>query len=185
MRTVVLISGNGTNLQALIDADIDISLVLSNRSDAYGLNRGLDAGIESYAIAQHQRPSEEYDRYLAHCIGDADLIVLAGFMRILSPWFVKQYEHKIVNIHPSLLPLYKGLNTHQRAIEAKENSHGCTVHWVTEQLDTGPLIAQRSLLVDDEDTPETLRIRVQALEHELYPEVIKNLVEKFRTTHVL
>ncbi len=176
MRIVVLISGNGTNLQALIDSDINIDLVVSNRPDAYGLTRASQSNIKT-AVVDHRRFSlrEKFDEYLSNAIGDADLIILAGFMRILSPSFVNKYA-KIINIHPSLLPKYKGLNTHQRVLDAKDDKHGCTVHYVDEGLDSGSIIAQRSLFVNLDDTPDTLHNRVQKLEHILYPQVVKTLL---------
>ncbi len=150
MNIAVLISGRGSNLQAIKDAGIDVSIVISKFT-------GTD--------------QELLDKLEPHNI---DLIVLAGYMRILSPLFIEQYEGRIINIHPSLLPKYKGLNTHQRVLDAGDKWHGCTVHFVTEELDEGPIIEQERVAVLSDDTPETLAARVLAVEHELYPRIIKS-----------
>ena len=174
---VVLISGSGSNLQALIDRqDADnparIGAVISNRADAYGLVRAQNAGIPT-AVLDHKAFAgrEAFDAALIETI-DAyrpDLVVLAGFMRILTPAFVQHYQGRLLNIHPSLLPKYKGLHTHQRALEAGDAEHGCSVHFVTEELDGGPLVVQAVVPVMADDTPETLAERVHAAEHQIYP----------------
>lgn len=178
-RTVILISGSGTNLQSFIDKvkagelDLDLCLVFSNRPDAFGLERATKAGIPTACIEHGDfADRESFDRAVAAIIDDyrPDLIVLAGFMRILSPWFVQHYAGKIVNIHPALLPKYPGLNTHQRALDAGDEWHGSTVHFVTEELDGGPRILAGRLRVDPEETADELQHRVQALEHQIYPE---------------
>lgn len=180
-RLVVLISGSGTNLQALIDArdagalPADIRLVLSNRADAAGLERARAAGIPT-AILSH-RDFDNREAFDAAMIGridaaGADTVVLAGFMRILSSLFVRHYAGRLVNIHPSLLPRYPGLNTHQRALEAGDTEHGCSIHFVTDELDGGPVIAQARVPVLANDNAGTLSKRVQTAEHQLYPLVI-------------
>lgn len=180
-RLVVLISGSGTNLQAIIDAvaqgdvNADIALVLSNRASAKGLQRAADAAIETRTLDHHSFPDREsFDRAMIEEIDKAqpDTVVLAGFMRILSDTFVRHYAGRLINIHPSLLPLYPGLNTHQRAIDAGDTEHGCSIHFVTEELDGGPVIAQAVVPVRSNDTAESLSNRVQLQEHALYPLVL-------------
>ena len=178
-RTAILISGSGTNLQAFIDAvaagnlDLELSIVFSNRPDAYGLERAAKAGIPTACIEHGQfEDRESFDRAVAVELDavQPDLIVLAGFMRILSPWFVEHFEGKILNIHPALLPKYPGLNTHQRALDAGEKWHGSTVHFVTEELDGGPRILAGRLRVIPGESADELQARVQAVEHQIYPE---------------
>jgi len=181
LNVVVLISGNGSNLQAIIDAtlnhrlDIHLCGVISNCQEAYGLLRAQRAGIKHFVIAHQQFPNRNaFERALAKQIQalHADLIVLAGFMRILGNDFVAQFEGKIINIHPSLLPQYKGLETHQRALAAHDTEHGASVHFVTQNLDDGPIIAQYKVPILSTDTVESLKARVQDAEHQLYPTVI-------------
>lgn len=177
-RIVVLISGSGSNLQAIID-HIDagqvagrIAAVISNRADAFGLSRAAQAGIEARVLEHKGFPDRlAFDQALQTMIDSyrPDLVVLAGFMRILTPEFVRHYAGRLVNIHPSLLPKYKGLHTHQRALEAGEAEHGCTVHFVTEELDGGPLIVQAATAVQAEDNADSLQQRVHQLEHQIYP----------------
>jgi phosphoribosylglycinamide formyltransferase-1 len=175
----VLISGNGSNLQALIDAshlgNYTIGLVISNKSDAYGLERARRANIATQVIDHREYANrEDFDAALMAVL-DAErpqLIVLAGFMRILSSAFVQHYQGLILNIHPSLLPKYPGTNTHQRAIDAGETEHGVSVHFVTEELDGGPVIAQERVPVLPQDTARELAARVAAQEHVLYPQVV-------------
>jgi phosphoribosylglycinamide formyltransferase-1 len=178
-RTAILISGSGTNLQAFIDRveagelDLQLSLVFSNRPDAFGLERAKKAGIPTACI-QHGdfADRESFDRAVAALLDEIDpqLIILAGFMRILSPWFVDHYEGRILNIHPALLPKYPGLDTHQRVLDAGDEWHGSTVHFVTAELDAGPRILQGCLRVDPGESAEELQHRVQAIEHQIYPE---------------
>jgi len=186
-RIVVLISGSGTNLQAIIDAcelaDYPGSVVgvVSNKSDAYGLTRAKDADIETIALSHRDFESREsYDQALISKIDQfcPDVIVLAGFMRILTPAFVQHYQGKLLNIHPSLLPKYQGLNTHQRAIDAGDTEHGVSVHFVTEELDGGPVILQAKVPVFDGDTCDDLAARVHEQEHRIYPLVVKWLCQK-------
>ena len=181
-RIVVLISGSGTNLQAIIDAckqtnfPAEIVGVLSNKADAYGLTRASNANIETIALSHKAFDSREsYDKAMIAEIDQLapDLIVLAGFMRILTADFVSHYQGKLLNIHPSLLPKYQGLNTHQRAIDAGDNVHGVSVHFVTEELDGGPVILQAKVPVFPEDSADDLAKRVHEQEHRIYPLVVK------------
>ena len=180
-RLAVLISGSGTNLQALIDAieagtlPARIVCVLSNRPDAGGLERARQHGLDTLEINHRDYPSREaFDQAMIAALDPCapDTLVLAGFMRILTPAFVQHYAGRLINIHPSLLPRYPGLNTHQRALEAGDTEHGCSIHFVTDELDGGPLIAQARIPVQANDTPATLSKRVQASEHQLYPQVL-------------
>ena len=178
---VVLISGSGSNLQALIDACEQkripgtIRAVFSNKADAFGLERAREAGIPQHALAASQFASREaFDRELMHEI-DAyapDVVVLAGYMRILSAEFVQHYQGKLLNIHPSLLPKYPGLNTHRQALDNGDTEHGTSVHFVTEELDGGPVILQAKVPVFDGDDEEEITSRVQAQEHAIYPLVV-------------
>lgn len=186
-RIVVLISGNGTNLQAIIDAckleeyPGEVVGVLSNQADAYGLTRAADSDIKNESISHKSFGSrEDYDQALVKAIDayEPDLIVLAGFMRILTPEFVQHFQGKLINIHPSLLPKYQGLNTHQRAIDAGDKEHGVSVHFVTEELDGGPVILQAKVPVFDGDVADDLAQRVHEQEHRIYPLVVKWFCEE-------
>ena len=177
-RVAILISGNGTNLQAFIDAvargslDIHLAVVLSNQPDAFGLVRATDAGIPTECVQNADYADREsFDQAMIDVLEQhrVDLVVLAGFMRILSNVFIQHFEGRVLNIHPALLPKYPGLNTHQRAIEAGERWHGSTVHFVTEELDGGPRILQGRVTVLSDDTASLLSARVQAVEHKIYP----------------
>jgi len=183
---VVLISGRGSNLQSIIDAidagrlPAEVRAVISNRPDARGLARAERAGIPTEVIDHRDYPDREsYDRALAEAIDRyrPALVVLAGFMRILTPEFVQHYRGRLLNIHPSLLPKFKGLDTHRRALEAGEREHGASVHLVTEELDGGPVLMQARVPVEPGDTPETLADRVLAQEHRLYPAVLRLFAE--------
>lgn len=178
-RVVVLLSGSGSNLQSLIDAaqqgslgDASIVAVLSNKADAYGLQRAEQAGIATGCV-EHQRfdSREAFDAELQRAIDlhRPDLVILAGFMRILTAGFVRHYRGRLLNIHPSLLPKYPGLHTHQRALEAGDGEAGATVHFVTEELDGGPPIIQAKIPTLPDDTAETLAARVLSKEHRIYP----------------
>jgi len=181
-RLVILISGTGSNMATLIDAvrsgalGAEVAAVFSNRPDARGLATAREAGIATEVIDHRAFPDREsFDQALAGRI-DAhtpDLVILAGFMRILTPGFVRHYRGRLMNIHPSLLPKYPGLNTHQRAIDAGDDEAGATVHFVTEELDGGPAIVQGRVPIVDGDTAESLATRVLALEHRLYPEAVR------------
>ena len=186
LSVVVLISGNGSNLQALIDAaeqhgyPARISAVISNRKQARGLQRAEDAGIE-WRVLSHRDYNDRgaYDQALMELIDSFEpgLVALAGFMRILTPGFVAHYNGRLLNIHPSLLPKFKGLNTHQRALEAGETEHGASVHFVTSELDGGPLALQSSVPVHPADSAETLAARVLEQEHIIYPQAVKWFAE--------
>lgn len=183
---VVLLSGTGSNLQALIDSDdvkaspANIRAVISNRADAYGLQRAKDAGIDT-RVLDHKafEGREAFDAALIKVIDEfkPQLVVLAGFMRILSADFVRHYQGRLLNIHPSLLPKYKGLHTHQRALEAGDGEHGCSVHFVTEELDGGPLVVQAVIPVESDDSPHSLAQRVHAQEHRIYPLAVRWFAE--------
>ncbi|WP_193015189.1 phosphoribosylglycinamide formyltransferase [Proteus sp. FME41] len=183
---VVLISGNGSNLQAIIDAcrankiTGNVVAVLSNKADAYGLERAKHADIPAYFIDPNQFNNRaDYDNALIEKI-DAyrpDIVVLAGFMRILSPGFVTHYQHKLLNIHPSLLPKYPGLHTHRQVLANKDSFHGVTVHFVTEELDGGPMIIQARIPVLTDDTEQSLQTKIQAEEYRIYPLAIRWLAE--------
>ena len=179
MKAVILISGNGSNLQSIIDhadkIDLQISAVISNKDNAFGLQRAQSANINTYFVDSKIFNSRDaFDNELISIIDklDVELIILAGYMRILSPLFINHFSGKILNIHPSLLPKYPGLNTHQRAIDACDKEHGATVHFVTEKLDEGPIISQETVQVDTTDTEKSLAEKVLQREHILYPKVI-------------
>jgi phosphoribosylglycinamide formyltransferase-1 len=179
---VVLISGSGSNLQALIDQslqgqlDINICAVISNKADAYGLERAKLAGITTHTLNHKLFESREsFDAELQSIIDQYQpkLVILAGFMRILTETFTKHFEGRMLNIHPSLLPKYKGLNTHQRAIDANETEHGVSVHFVSSELDAGAVILQASTEIDQSETSDSLATKVHSLEHIIYPLAIK------------
>ncbi len=181
-QIVVLISGSGSNLQAIIDniaskeIDANIAAVISNRPGVKGLERAEQAGIATHVLDHKEYESREtFDVAMMRQIDDhqPDLIVLAGFMRILTSDFVRHYEGRMLNIHPSLLPKYRGLHTHQRALDAGDSEHGVTVHFVTEELDGGPLILQAIVPVCDGDSADDLAERVLKQEHIIYPMAIK------------
>jgi phosphoribosylglycinamide formyltransferase-1 len=179
---VVLISGNGSNLQAIIDylkqhpdVNANISAVISNRPDAFGLTRAQQANIPTKVIDHKTFASREaFDAELISTIDSlhCDLLVFAGFMRILTPAFINHYLGRMINIHPSLLPKFQGVNTHERAIAAGEKEHGCSVHFVTLELDSGPIIMQGVVPIEPSDTPLTLKERVHLMEHLIYPQAI-------------
>ena len=181
-KIAVLISGNGSNLQAIIDnfrdeVGIEISSVISNKADAYGLTRANREGIETHIVNHEDYSSrEDFEKKLINILKkeSPDLIVLAGFMRILSNLFISEYYGKLINIHPSLLPNYKGMDTHRRVLENNEEFHGVTVHYVDNSLDGGPICAQSKIKVDTKDQ-KRLEDQIHELEYELYPEVIKNI----------
>ena len=181
-RVAVLISGRGSNLQALIDAKQDaykITLVVSNVPDVEGLERAHRAGVEALVI-DHKRfgkDREAFEREIdaalrAHAI---DIVALAGFMRVLTPFFVRAWAGRLVNIHPSLLPKYPGTKTHERALAAGDAEHGASVHLVVEEVDAGEILGQATLKIEPGDTPETLATRLLPLEHELYPRCLAKL----------
>ncbi|OCR26351.1 phosphoribosylglycinamide formyltransferase [Pseudomonas syringae] len=183
---VVLLSGTGGNLQAMIDSfkggnhPVRIRAVISNRADAFGLQRARDAGIEACVLDHKAYDGREaFDAALIELIDtfQPQLVVLAGFMRILSAGFVRHYQGRLLNIHPSLLPLYKGLHTHQRVLEAGDAEHGCSVHFVTEELDGGPLVVQAVIPVESNDSAASLAQRVHAQEHQIYPLAVRWFAE--------
>ena len=179
MRAVILISGHGSNLQSLIvnakKIDLEICSVISNKRDAFGLRRAEVANIESHFVNPSLFDSkDDFDKELISIIDElgVNLIVLAGYMKILSSEFISHFSGKILNIHPSLLPKFPGLNTHQKAIDAEVKYHGASVHFVTEELDGGPVISQEIVEVDSKDTEYSLAQKVLEKEHILYPKVI-------------
>lgn len=190
---VVLISGNGSNLQAIIDAceagkiKANVAAVFSNKQDAYGLERAKQHGIAAHFVspqdfidAETGKPNREaFDHELMKQIDEyqPDLVILAGYMRILSSEFVQHYMGKMLNIHPSLLPKYSGLHTHQRAIDAKDEEHGTSVHFVTEELDGGSVVLQAKVPVFEDDTAEILAERVLIQEHQIYPLVAQWFID--------
>jgi len=183
---VVLISGNGSNLQAIIDAckqkkiNGTLRAVFSNKADAFGLERAREAGIAAHALSASQFASREaFDRELVQEIDvyAPDVVVLAGYMRILSPAFVAHYAGRLLNIHPSLLPKYPGLNTHRQVLENGDAEHGTSVHFVTDELDGGPVILQAKVPVFEGDSEEDVTARVQAQEHAIYPLVVSWFVD--------
>ena len=186
-RVAVLISGRGSNMVALIEAargkdyPAEIALVLSNRPDAAGLTRARDAGIAT-AVIDHCRFSDDreaFERALDNELWKyrIELICLAGFMRLLTSWFIRRWRGRILNIHPALLPQFKGLHTHRRALDAGVKQHGATVHFVVEETDAGPIVLQQSVPVLESDTEETLAARVLAIEHRIYPEALRLVAE--------
>ena len=184
---VVLISGNGSNLQAVIDAcrankiTGNVVAVLSNKADAYGLERAKLANIPAYFVDPTlYNDRADYDKALIEKIDayQPDIVVLAGFVRILSPDFVTHYQHKLLNIHPSLLPKYPGLHTHRQVLANKDSFHGVTVHFVTEELDGGPMIIQARIPVLPDDTEQSLQARIQTEEYRIYPLAIGWLADE-------
>lgn len=181
-RVAILISGRGSNMRALVEraSNYEVVLVASNKPQAPGLAWASARGLPTWASDSRGVEKEEYDRILSaaleqHGVGT---IALAGFMRILSAWFVDCWAGRIVNIHPSLLPKYKGLDTHVRALEAGDKMSGCSVHVVTEELDAGEVLGQAEVAIEPDDTPQTLEQRVLAMEHQLYPEVLNKFVSR-------
>jgi phosphoribosylglycinamide formyltransferase-1 len=186
LPVVVLISGNGSNLQAIINAaqedlPIEIRAVISNRPQVYGLQRAEQAGIETAVLDHKAYPDREsFDLALIKLIDNYSpgLIVLAGFMRILTTAFVRHFAGRLLNIHPSLLPKYPGLNTHQRALDAQDQLHGASVHFVTEDLDGGPLVTQAQVAIMAHDDADSLAARVLQKEHQIYPLAIRWFAER-------
>ena len=184
-KVAVLISGNGSNLQALIDnfkeevSIVDINCVISNKKDAFGLERAERAAIDNYFVDHTKfKNRETFDRELIQVLDTyhPDLIVLAGFMRILSEVFVEKYLGKLINIHPSLLPKYPGLETHKKVIENKETRHGVTIHYVDKTLDGGPICAQSEIEVTTKNVDD-LQEQIHKIEHEIYPVVVQQIAD--------
>lgn len=189
-KTAVLISGSGSNLQALIDAcaapefPAEIIRVISNKAEAYGLTRAQAAGISTQVISHKDYPDREsFDTALHEALVacGAEIVCLAGFMRLLTPGFVEKWQGRMLNIHPSLLPAYKGLHTHRRALEAGETEAGCTVHFVVPEMDAGPILAQARVPIQPGDTESTLAARVLEQEHKIYPEALRQVAEKLHS----
>jgi phosphoribosylglycinamide formyltransferase-1 len=186
-RVAVLISGRGSNMTALIEAaaardyPAEIAVVVSNRPDAPGLARARAAGVATAVVdhAQFGADREAFERALDEELRkrQIDLVCLAGFMRLLTPWFVKRWSGRMLNIHPSLLPQFKGLHTHRRALEAGVKWHGATVHFVVPEMDAGPIVAQGSVPVHEGDTESTLAERVLEIEHQIYPRALRAVAE--------
>ncbi len=185
-RLVVLISGRGSNLQAILDQaasgelPVDITAVISNRPGVPGLERAQQAGVPALELDHQAFPDRpEFETALSALIDrqQPDLVILAGFMRILTPGFTSHYRGQMFNIHPSLLPKFPGLHTHERALAARETEHGATIHFVTEELDGGPIIVQARVPVLPNDHPDKLAARVLAQEHRLYPQAIRWFAE--------
>lgn len=186
LKLVVLISGNGSNLQAILDSIAQgelratVAAVVSNKADAYGLVRAQQVGVATEVLSHRDFADRDaFDQALTGVIDryQPDIVVMAGFMRILTPGFVEHYANRLLNIHPSLLPNYKGLDTHARVLAAGETEHGCSIHFVTAELDGGPVIAQAVVPIQNGDTPDTLATRVHKSEHRLYPLVLSWLAE--------
>lgn len=182
-RVAILISGRGSNMASLIEAaraadfPAEIVLVVSNIAGAGGLERARTAGIETATVESKSfgKDREAFERalnatLLAH---NVELVCLAGFLRLLTPWFVKQWDGRMLNIHPALLPSYRGLHTHERALADGVKIHGATVHFVVPEVDAGPIIIQGAVAVRDDDTPDTLAARVLAVEHQIYPDALR------------
>ena len=168
--------------------DFHVPLVLTDNPQAGGIRRAMDMGLG--LIVDHQckgQTREEYCMDLAQTVQhfDPDLVVLAGFMKVLSPYFCEHFEGRLINVHPSLLPLHKGLNTHQRVLDAGDEFHGISIHWVTEELDAGELIVQKCFKVADDDTPDTLQQKCHKLEHAWYPWVVNRLARGLDPTSLL
>lgn len=181
-RVAILISGRGSNMRALVERaeGYRVSVVGSNRTDAAGLDWAREHGLDTWALDSRSLGREEFDREMSAALEVRGIgtIALAGFMRILTPWFVEEWRGRILNIHPSLLPKYRGLDTHRRAIEAGDRVGGCSVHVVTEELDAGEVLGQLEVPIVPGDSPGTLERRVLAAEHELYPRVLSKFVNR-------
>jgi phosphoribosylglycinamide formyltransferase-1 len=187
-RVAVLISGGGSNMMRLVRSMSGSHparpvLVLSNEPEAGGLARARDLGVPTTVVPSRGRPRAEFERDLQVALDAAspDLLALAGFMRILTPGFVARWDRRMLNIHPSLLPRHRGLDTHARALAAGDREHGCTVHEVVPELDAGPILGRARVPVEPGDTPDALARRVLAREHELYPRVLRRVCEGDRT----
>jgi phosphoribosylglycinamide formyltransferase-1 len=181
-RVAILISGRGSNMRALVDqaSGYEVALVASNKPEAPGLDWARARGLPTWALNSKGTGKEEFDQKMSAELEKREIgtIALAGFMRILSPWFVEEWRGRILNIHPSLLPKYRGLDTHARAIAGGDAVSGCSVHVVTEELDAGEVLSQAEVSVEQGDTPQTLERRVLAAEHLLYPRVLSEFVSR-------
>lgn len=186
LSVAILLSGNGSNLQAIIDnikigeLKADIKIVISNKKEAFGLKRAEENGIKNFFVDHKKFESREaFDEKLSKIIKkeNVDLVVLAGFMRILGSGFIRNFQSKIINIHPSLLPKYPGLNTHKKVLENRDSEHGVTVHLVDEGLDSGPIIGFIKLKIYDKESEKDLEGRIHNLEHYIYPKILSELQE--------
>ena len=181
-RVAILISGRGSNMRALVEqaSGYTVALIASNKPDAVGLQWAREHRLKTWALESKGLDREEFDRRTSAALMEHDVgtIALAGFMRVLSPWFVEEWRGRILNIHPSLRPKYRGLNTHARAIEAGDLIGGCSVHIVTEELDAGHVLGQAEVPILPGDTPERLEQRVLAAEHRLYPKILSEFVKR-------
>jgi phosphoribosylglycinamide formyltransferase 1 len=191
-RLGILISGRGSNMVALADAvrtgsvpQAEVALVISDQANAAGLERARERGLPAVVIERRGRGREEHDREIAATLRDhqIDLVCLAGYMRLLSAEFVNEFRGRILNIHPSLLPAFPGLHPHKETLDAGVTSSGCTVHYVDETLDGGPIIAQRMVPVLPGDTEESLAARILEQEHELYAEAVRKVIESYELSH--
>jgi len=190
-RIAILISGRGSNMVALANAvqddrlpNAEVAVVISDKPNAAGLSKARDLGIETLVIERHGRSREEHDREMVAALRkrNIDLVCLAGYMRLLSREFLAAFPQRILNIHPSLLPLFPGLEPQQQAIDHSAKISGCTVHYVDETLDLGPIIAQREVAVHEDDTAESLSARILIEEHKLYPEAVATVLSKISGT---
>ena len=181
-RVAILISGRGSNMRSLVEKaeGYEVALIASNKLTAQGLYWARSQGLPTWALDSKGIGKEQFDHKLSAALDEhrVGTIALAGFMRILSPWFVEQWRGRLLNIHPSLLPKYRGLDTHARAIYAGDAAGGCSVHVVTEELDAGEVIGQVEVPIEPGDTPASLEERVLAAEHELYPRVLSKFVRR-------
>lgn len=181
-RVAILISGRGSNMRALVEGarDYEVVLIASNRPEALGLDWAREHGVATWSLDSKGLEKQAFDRTLSSAIEEhrAGTIALAGFMRILSPWFVQEWAGRIINIHPSLLPKYRGLDTHSRAIAASDKVSGCSVHIVTEELDAGEVLGQAEVPIEADDDASSLEQRVLAAEHQLYPKVLNEFVQR-------
>lgn len=188
MKIGILISGRGSNMVALVDAvksgaipDSEVAVVISDRPDAAGLTKARERGVEAVVIERRGRPREEHDADIITELRkrNVELVCLAGYMRLLSKDFIREYENRIVNIHPSLLPAFPGLNVQQQAIDHGVKVSGCTVHFVNEHLDAGPIILQRAVEVKEDDDAETLAARILQQEHGAYVEAVRRIISGY------
>ena len=190
-KVAILFSGSGTNLEQIVKqnkGDFEVPFVFTDNPNAPGIKRAMDLGLS--VIVSHQTKNqtrEEYCMETAQTIQhfNPDLVVLAGFMKILSPYFCEHFEGRLINVHPSLLPLHKGLNTHQRVLDAGDKYHGISIHWVTEELDAGDLIVQKMFTLTDFETAETLEAKCHVLEHAWYPWVVNQMARGLDPTDLL
>ncbi len=187
MKIGILISGRGSNMVALVDAvksgeipSSEVAVVISDNADAAGLDKAKERGVETHVIQRAGRNREEHDSEIVAELKNrgVELVCLAGYMRLLSSSFIHAFPSRIINIHPSLLPAYPGLDVHERVLAAGENRSGCTVHFVNEELDAGPVILQREVPVLDGDTPATLSARILEQEHRAYVDAVRQIVSK-------